>query len=378
MPNDLPPLLYADSERSADALYFGRINVPDPFLAFRLDGKKCAVVSALEFGRFTSHSDFDRVLPLEPYLDRARKIWRGRQVGAAEAMILVAGEFRIRRFKVPSDFPAALLERLRKLGLRLDVSEGPLFPSRLVKTAEEAEAIRQGNRASARGFAAAEALLRASRIRGGRLWHRGRQVTSERVKFEIESACLEAGAVSLNTIVAGGDQACDPHQSGFGPLRPNELIVLDVFPRVSATGYYGDMTRTFLKGRASDAQRRLVAAVRKAQGAALSKIRAGVDSGAVHSRVVEVFDSLGYATGIEGGRHTGFFHGTGHGVGLDIHEPPRMSARGGVPLRAGTVVTVEPGLYYPGLGGCRIEDVVQVTRSGCRMLSNYHYRWELP
>jgi Xaa-Pro aminopeptidase len=137
------------------------------------------------------------------------------------------------------------------------------------------------------------------------------------------------------------------------------------------------MTRTFLRGRASDAQRNLVAAVRAAQLAALPKIRAGVDGREVHGEVVRVFTERGYKTKATPKRSVGFFHGTGHGVGLAIHEPPRMNATYEIPLKRGTVVTVEPGLYYPGLGGCRIEDMVQVTAGAPRMLSDFPYDWEL-
>jgi Xaa-Pro aminopeptidase len=373
-----PPLLYADTERSADALYFARVGVPDPFLAFAARGRRYAAVSALEFSRLRRKSGFDVVLPLEPYLERARRRWPRRATGPAEVMAVLAGELRQTRFTVAADFPAALFVRLRELGLGLEVAAGPLFPGRIAKTAAEAAAIRAGNRASALGLAAAERLLRASRIRGRRLWHRGAVLTSERVRFAVEVACLEAGAVSANTIVAGGDQACDPHDRGSGPLRPHELVVVDVFPRLSASGYHGDMTRTFLRGRASDAQRRLVAAVRAAQRAALGAVRAGVEGRAVHQRAVETFAALGYETAEIRGRPVGFFHGTGHGLGLEVHEAPRLGSRADSPLPRGAVVTVEPGLYYPGLGGCRIEDVVQVTAGAPRLLSRYPYQWELP
>lgn len=370
------PLLYADTARSADALYFGRVDVPDPFISFGLRGKKYAVVSALEFGRVRKTSDFDVVLPLETYLKRARELWPQRTPGPAEVIYLLAKEFRHHRFTVPEDFPAGVYDKLFELGLDLEIADGALFPERELKSAAELAAIRNGNRCSARGFAAVEKILRASRIRGRRLVHRGQTVTSEMLKFAIEVACLEAGAVSSHTIVAGGDQACDPHESGSGPIRPHDLVIVDIFPRVTATGYHGDMTRTFLRGRATEAQQRLVAAVRAAQLAAFKLIRAGANGRDVHHRCVAVFEQRGFQT-----RHTsrgseGFFHGTGHGLGLAVHEPPRMSATVDYTLRQDSVVTVEPGLYYLGLGACRIEDVVQVTAKTPKMLSRYHYDWQ--
>jgi Xaa-Pro aminopeptidase len=216
--------------------------------------------------------------------------------------------------------------------------------------------------------------LREATIQQGKLHYQGKFLTSERLKEEIEIACLRAGAVSGHTIAAGGDQACDPHCSGSGVLRANELIIIDVFPRVVATGYHGDMTRTFLKGKASEEQKRLVATVRAAQQKALESIRAGVTGDSIHQKVVDHFEEHGYRTDRAAKQPFGFFHGTGHGLGLEVHESPRLSA-GGPKLRAGQVVTVEPGLYYPGLGAVRIEDVVRVTKEGSEMLSNCHYRW---
>ncbi|MEO5958869.1 MAG: Xaa-Pro peptidase family protein [Opitutaceae bacterium] len=370
------PLLYADTERSADPLYFGRVGVPDPFVALGARGKKYAVVSALEFARVKKNSAFDIVLPLEPYLKTARERWPERRPTGAEVICLVAKELGLRRFTVPADFPAGIYAKLQALGLAVEIADGLLFPERELKTPVEAAAIREGNRCSAIGLAAAEAVLRASKIEGRSLRYRGAPLTSERLKFAIETACLAAGSVSANTIAAGGDQACDPHERGSGPLRPNELIVVDIFPRVTKTGYHGDMTRTFLRGRASDAQRSLVAAVREAQRAALKTIRAGENGRTVHGKCVEVFTARGYKTETTPKGSVGFFHGTGHGLGLEVHEPPRMSSTVDYILKKDSVVTVEPGLYYPGLGGCRIEDVVQVTATGVKMLSRYHYEWE--
>ncbi len=369
-------LIYAASESNADQLYFGRFFVPDPFISFGQGKRKYAVLNALEIARGRKESAFDEVLSFEEWRERAKGRFRRENVGVAEIVAALAAEFGIDGFRVGGDFPLGLARKMEELGLRLEVAEGGLFPEREKKTREEAEAIRKGNRCSAAGIRAAEKVLRASEIRQGKLFFEGKFLTSERLKEEIEIACLRAGSVSGHTIAAGGDQACDPHCRGSGVLRANELIIVDVFPRVTATGYHGDMTRTFLKGRASEEQRRLVATVRAAQEYALGRIRAGVTGDSVHRGVVEVFEKAGYKTDTKGRQPTGFFHGTGHGLGLEVHEAPRLSV-GGPRLKAGQVVTVEPGLYYPGLGGARIEDVVWVRKDGAEMLSSCHYRWEI-
>ena len=373
----LPPLLYADTATSTDALYYGKVDIHDPFISIGLGRKKAIVVNALEIGRVRKGSDFDLVLPLEPYLKKAKDTFPERNIGHAEVIYWVAKEYGQHRFRIPAEFPAGMYDKLYELGLDLEIADGPFFPEREVKSAAEAEKIREGNRCSALGIAAGERVLRESKIKGNRLFYKGSVLTSERLKTAIETACLEAGAVSLDTIAAGGDQACDPHERGSGPIRPNELIVFDVFPRVQKTGYWGDMTRTFLKGRASDAQKKLVATVRKAQLAALAKIKAGVDGRLVHAEVNAVFTKAGFETKETKSGWVGFFHGTGHGLGLAIHEAPRINATFARKLKKGTAVTVEPGLYYPGLGGCRIEDVVYVTSKGFDYLSKAPYRWEI-
>ncbi|MDX2186997.1 MAG: M24 family metallopeptidase [Opitutaceae bacterium] len=373
--SDFSPLLFAASAHHADPLYFGKVSIPDPFIAFGTGSRKVAVVNALEFSRVRRNSDFDEVLPLEEWTRRARETHGEQAGGPAEIISLLAKEYGIEEFTLPEDFPAGLAFRLRDLGVRFRVSEGPLFPSRMRKTAREARAIAEGNACSAAGIAAAASLLRSAKIKAGYLFHRGRKLTSEALKIAIETACLENGGVSMDTIAAGGDQACDPHERGSGPLRANELIIVDVFPRISRTGFHGDMTRTFLRGRASDAQRAIVEAVRAAQMAALAKIRAGVNGRDVHQACVDVFTARGFKTERTSKGAVGFFHGTGHGIGLEVHEPPRVSTVEHI-LQRSAVVTVEPGLYYRGIGACRIEDVVQITAGKPKMLSDAPYKWE--
>lgn len=370
-----PPLLFADTHSSADMLYFGRVEVHDPFIAFGARGRRITVQSALEFGRVKRTSGFDLVLPREKWLDEARRR-HGPKAGPAEIIACVARAYGQRSFTVPDDFPAWLFIRLQELGLRLKLAGGALFPEREIKSAEEAAQIREGNRLAAVGYTVAERTLRGARIVGRTLVHRGKVVTSESLRFAIETAIKEQGGDARDTIVAGGDQACDPHERGFGPLRPHELIIIDIFPRVVKSGYYGDMTRTYLKGRPREVQRRMVATVRTAQLAAMKRIRAGADGRDVHQAVLDTFAEEGYQTKAGRNGSVGFFHGTGHGLGLAVHEQPRLSVVT-CPLQAGAVVTVEPGLYYPGMGGCRWEDVVQVTDGRPKLLSRHPYDWEI-
>lgn len=370
--------LYAASEQSADIFYLSRVFVPDPFLCFVVGKHSTAVVNRLEYGRVRAQSSCDEVLLLETVqgqVAEALKLERG-AVGPAEMMRYFAKLNKAQIIEVPEDFPSVYYAKLLEAGMQVRVGKAPFFPSRAIKNAAEAKALQAGNAASAAGIRVAERVLKASKVVGKRLKYEGRTLTSEWLRMMIDQACLSKGAVAHNTIVAGGKQACDPHEGGHGPLKPNELIIVDVFPRVQATGYHGDMTRTFLKGRASDAQSALVAAVRDAQLAALAKVKSGVSGGAVHGAALQVFEERGFITERRGEDFVGFIHGTGHGLGLEVHESPRVS-RGAPRLRKGQVITIEPGLYYPEIGGCRIEDVVRVTKEGSDMLSSLHYRWKL-
>lgn len=371
-------LLYAASESSADSLYLSGVFIPDPYLAIIAQRKSYAVVSQLEYGRVAKSSKFDEVLLLENIREKASEILQlpVKAIGPGELMIYFAQRFAVKKIEVPADFPAIYYAKLYEAGYRVDIIEGNFFPKRAKKTDAEARAIKQGNAASAAGIRAAEAVLRAAKIEGKRILYEGRVLTSERLRSVIDQACLAKGATASHTIVAGGRQGCDPHEVGHGPLRPNELIIIDVFPRVQKTGYHGDMTRTFLKGRATPAQRALVNAVREAQIAAMECVKAGVKGAEVHAAANAVFEDQGFVTERRKSGFVGFIHSTGHGLGLDVHESPRVSI-GSPKLKEGHVITIEPGLYYPEIGGCRIEDVVRVTLGGYEKLSNMHYRWEI-
>jgi Xaa-Pro aminopeptidase len=180
---------------------------------------------------------------------------------------------------------------------------------------------------------------------------------------------MRQGCLASHTIVACGEQGCDPHEVGHGPLRAHQPIILDIFPRSQNSGYWGDITRTIVRGKASEPVKALYAAVLAGQSLALRQIRAGARGDTIHQGILEEFERRGFQTGVKNGRMQGFFHGTGHGVGLEIHELPRLSPRGQAPLKPGHVVTVEPGLYYSGVGGVRLEDLIVVSETGFKNLT---------
>jgi Xaa-Pro aminopeptidase len=318
-----------------------------------------------------------RVLSLAVYQRRLGGNGRD-SVGPAHIIREVLRENRVKKVQVPPSFPLGLARDLRRLKVKLKVRDEPLFRERECKSADEIKKISAALTMAEVGLAEGLLALRNAKIgRDRRLHHHNAPLTSEKLRAIINTAILQAGGCPPHTIVAGGRQACDPHEPGHGPLRANEPIVIDVFPRSRKTGYYGDITRTVVRGRASEGVRRLYETVRCAQELAFARIQAGVTGNQLHQIVQQFFEHEGFPTRSRNGRPEGFFHGIGHGVGLELHEYPRIGAGSQDKLCCGNVVTIEPGLYYSNLGAVRLEDVVLVTTREARNLTKFEKTLEL-
>ena len=363
--------MVADSEHSADMLYATGLFVPDPFIYLQSSGRPLLVMSDLEIDRARKQAPHCRVVSLGDYQKKLRRNGVA-SPGFAHVIREILRELKVRSVTVPEDFPLGLATDLTKLGLRVRARTGNFFPKREIKSADEVRKISAALTMAEVGMAEGMQALRLAKIdKRRRLIYRGLPLTSERLRAVIDCAILQARGLAANTIVAGGRQGCDPHERGHGLLRANEPIILDIFPRSQKTGYFGDITRTVVRGRASEAVRKLYDTVFHGQKIGLQKVRAGVSTSEIHQSVQQFFGQRGYYTGKRNGRMEGFFHGTGHGLGLEIHESPRMGATSNGALRAGQVVTVEPGLYYPNIGGVRLEDVAFVTPTGARNLTRF-------
>jgi Xaa-Pro aminopeptidase len=364
-------LMVADSEHDANVLYAVRMFVPDPFIYFRINGKCHIVMNDLEIDRARKQARHCRVLSWTHYVNKLKRK-RVKSPGFAAVIREIMQEKRLRKVFVPGSFPHGLARELRRLKIKVKVREGHFFPERELKSADEVKKISAALMMAEVGLAEGIQALKNSRIgKKGRLMYHSVPLTSEKLRAIIDIAIIQAGGLAAHTIVAGGKQACDPHEQGHGVLRAHEPIIIDVFPRSQKTGYFGDITRTVVKGRARDAVHQLYQTVARGQEIALEQMEANVRGVEVHTAVRRFFDREGYKTGKRNGRLQGFFHGTGHGLGLEIHEAPRLSATSNDTLRAGHVVTVEPGLYYPELGGVRLEDVAYITGNSPRNLTKF-------
>lgn len=367
-------LIVAASEQDPDMLYATRMFVPDPFIFLQQNGKRTIVLSDLEIDRGRKQATADEILPYSKF-EREVQGTRKKTPPFEKVLSHFLRRRGVRSALVPANFQLGFARELAANKIRLQTTNGLFWPERETKNEAELRLMRRALSITEAGMARAIEVLHAAKPgRGKKLAWAGRTLTSEILRAEIDSAILHVGGLPANTIVAGGDQACDPHERGSGPLFANSLMILDIFPRDAASGYYGDMTRTVVRGQASDEQRKLWETVRAGQALALKKMKPGVDGLKLHNEIKKYFHDQGYPTEVRKGRQVGFFHGTGHGLGLEIHEYPRFQK---TVFKPGQVITVEPGLYYPGLGGVRIEDVVAVTASGIRMISRFEKRLEI-
>ncbi|EMA69131.1 peptidase M24 [Halorubrum aidingense JCM 13560] len=362
------------AQDDANQLYLSGFTGPDPFLTLYVDGSVHLLVSGLEYGRATEEAAADTV---ERHAEYDYE-YGGRE----ERYDMYAAFVRdkgVESVSMPPRAPVGTADAMRDRGIDVAVDgDDALAEVRAVKTADEIDAIREAQRANEAAMRAAESLLADADVAGagdepeaGTLLYEGEPLTSERVAEEIEVTLLRHGCALDETIVAGGTQAADPHNRGSGPLRADEAIIVDIFPRSKATKYNGDMTRTFCVGEPSDRLREWYDLTERAFEAALDAIEPGATGADVHAAACEVYEDAGEPTfRTDPDTETGFIHSTGHGIGLDVHELPRLASGGGE-LEPGHVVTVEPGLYDPAVGGVRIEDLVVVTEDGYENLTEY-------
>jgi len=352
--------------------YASGFKAPDPVVYLQTCANKYLVVPQMEFGRASRtgrsvHVFTPEMLGLQGPARGQIKKWALRLLCHLE----------IKGVKVPVFFPHGVARYLEQHGISVSVALKDLFPERAVKSFDELRNIRESQQAAVIAMRAAVAIITDSKTdSSGCLRFRGRTITSEYIREHIAKTLFDHNCMSRDIIVAGGPQAADPHETGSGSLRAGEPIVLDIFPRNMTHGYWGDLTRTIVKGRASPFMRRVFHAVKAAQSVALAHVRAGVNCSTVHQSVVNEFSRRGLLNSISEGRGAGFIHSTGHGVGLSIHEAPSVSTAEGR-LKSGNVITIEPGLYYPGVGGVRIEDTIAVTSTGWRYLVPCEKKFEV-
>lgn len=349
--------------------YATGFRAPDSFIYLEHGEKKIIVLHDLELDRGRREACVDEVLSWSTF-EKEVKLQLQRPPTYAETIAALIKKKGASHIVVPASFPLALARSLEQAGFFLETEEGLFFPERAFKKPDEIKHLERATHITEIGMERAFEILKQSTIgKHHELHWGGKKLTSESLRQEVEVAIYRAGGIPAgDSIIAGGLQACDPHERGHGVLYGHQLIILDLFPRDSKSGYYGDLTRTVVRGTASQAQRHLWETCLKGQELALKKLKPKASGGKIHAAVQHFFTQEGYPTEEKEGHWSGFFHGTGHGLGLELHEEPRF---GKAVLKPGHVFTIEPGLYIPGLGGVRHEDVITVTSTGHRLLSHF-------
>ncbi|HPW45137.1 MAG TPA: Xaa-Pro peptidase family protein [bacterium] len=368
-------LIFDSSSKNADLYYATGFLVGDPFVYLEASGKKYMVMSDLEIDRAKKESRGCEVLKSSVYFEKAKG--RVSSPGIAEMIDALLRSFRIRKLELHPDTSFVLVDALRGFGYSITAGKRPFFQERHIKSLEEKKLIAMSQKMTFRAIEMVRSIIAASKVSAGKLVCGGKVLTSEILRAKVDLFLAERGFIAEDTIIASGVDACDPHCVGHGPIKAGTSIVVDIFPKSRETRYFGDATRTFCKGRAPEALKKLYATVKKGQELALSMVKAGVVGDVIHSAVSDFFTERGYPTREEKGRMVGFFHGTGHAVGLEVHEEPARINKSKYVLAAGNVTSVEPGLYYPSIGGVRIEDLVYVTEEGFDLLGRYPKQLEI-
>ena len=370
-------LFYADGYRFPDVYHTTKFLAPDPIIALEDVEELVIVASSLEEGRVRKESRATTVVNMNEY--GAQEL-SGRGISGTEFWATIMKRFLdergLKRVAVAPYFPIAEADRLREMGIELIVAKD-LRERRRVKRPDEIEAIEAAQRATEDAWREGVDAIRRTKARADRtLELDGAVFTAERLRAIVESALLERGYASDGAICAPGPQAADPHQIGTGPLHAGEPIVMDIFPQHKQTRYWADMTRTVSKGEPPAEIRKIYDVVKRAQDAGIKALRPGVTGREVHELVEDIIWQAGYDTLRPGQKKDpsdptprGFIHSTGHGVGLEIHEAPAIARSGTAPLLAGDVVTIEPGVYDPKIGGVRLEDMLVITENGARNLT---------
>ena len=353
-------VVYASS-RDADMRYLTHFTTSDPFVYFRKrGGKGTMIISQMEVGRASREGIAAVMTRAEAGLPAILKREKDPYRATARMIAGQAGK----KVLVPPTFPLGLANALGNF-CTVTVDPGTVAAMRATKTRIEIGFLKDVQKITENAMRQARSLLRHASVRKGILYHDGKQLTSEKIRYAMHSILLEHGCSAEDTIVSCGNDTAIPHMTGSGPLRADEPIIIDIFPRHEKSGYYADMTRTFVKGKPSPEIREMYTSLREAKRLAISRVKNGIPGSELYLLVVDFFHDTGYESDTRG-----FIHSLGHGVGLQVHELPTLGP-GGKELAAGNVITIEPGLYYPGTGGVRIEDIGAVTKTGFEKFTSF-------
>jgi len=375
-------LIIGDTMRSPELRHEVPVAVPDPLLYAEVDGQRSVVVSSLERSRVRDLLPDLQVRAFEDVgLDELLTRGLDSYALTRELWLTAVKGLGLERAVTPSTFPLEFADHLRAAGIELEPDQPAFDERRRIKNRYELEGIRRACRAVEAGAQVGVDLLRSAYARNGTLVLDGEPLTCERIKLELERVFGEHGAAAEEFTVSHGPQTAVGHDGGSGPIASDDVVLFDLYPRDRASACFSDFTRTFSIGPASEELKAYHRLAKEALELAVSAVRPGVRGSDIHRQVCDFFHEHGYKTQLhkEDGEvlEDGFFHGTGHGVGLEVHERPGLGRVESGTLVAGDVIAVEPGLYRYGYGGVRLEDLLLVTEGGCEVLTSFPYDLEL-
>ena len=374
-------LIVGDTVRTPELRHEVPLGIPDAFFYVELDGRRVVAISAMESARVVGLGTGLEVRPLEEFgADELRRSGIDANAYTNELAVRIARGLDIAEATVPRGFPLGIADVLRSSDVELTVDQKLFDDRRRRKSSHELAGIRRAQKAAEAGMAVARDLLRRAEPSNGGLSVDGRQLTCELVKQHVQAAFLAHGASAQELIVSHGAQTAVGHDMGSGPIGADDVIVLDLFPFDLESSCLADLTRTFVVGSVPDEIRDWHRICREALALAAAEVRPGADGGDIYRLVSEFFAERGFPTLLtkpEGDvLLDGFYHGLGHGVGLEVHESPSLGMIG-EELVAGDVITIEPGLYRQGFGGVRVEDLLLVTEDGYELLTDCPYDLEV-
>lgn len=351
--------------KSAEIRHRTGISAPDTFVFLAKSGEKGTVFfDAREYAiqeiRLKKAGTGVAIERLEPYLEKADAMKKDlpRQKKALLAILEAKG---VEAVEVSESLPYGWATVLIDAGIAVSVRD--FSRDRRNKSEREIALMIEAQRVTEGAYDIVRDMLRRSAIDGDRIVLDEETLTSEWVKAELKTYFLKKGYSNpAGMVISSGEQSARPHDDGSGPLLPNQFIIADIFPQNDETGYFADMTRTYVKGEPTARMREIYDAVREVQQAVLDYVAVGVRCEDVYKKTVEEFTKRGFETSPE----KGFMHRTGHGLGLDIHEGSSFATGDPDVLEPGVAMSVEPGLYYPGIGGVRLEDIVVFHQDGTK------------
>jgi Xaa-Pro aminopeptidase len=374
-------LIIGDTERSMELRHEVPVQITDPFAYAEVDGERLIAIYNFEIDRITAAGVGAEIREMERY--RPEELARqglDPYEFANELFLRAVRDLGVSAAVVPRRFPLGIADFFRANGIDLRVDQRLFDDRRRVKSRQELAGVRRAQRAAEAGMNAARGLLAAAERRNGGLEIDGHELTCELLKQHVEREFARQGCTADEFIVSHGPQTALGHEMGSGRIAADDVVLLDLFPKDRESACYADMTRTFVVGEPPDEIREFHRLSKEALDRCVEAIRPGLNGADLHRQVCEFFAEHGYPTQLtkpDGAvLRDGFYHATGHGVGLAVHEQPAIG-RIGEPFVAGDVLAIEPGLYRHGVGGVRLEDLVLVTEDGCEVLTDFPYELEL-